>query len=509
MRKLTLPLFLALIWSCTAPRPPADDVGLLATVQRETLTLPIALAGPEIGELFDPVTTASPAARRYYEQGLTYLASFDWVRAARSFNESLRRDSQLAAAHLGLGRAYLGLESAADASWHIQEAERLTASAGLGGWQQGWIELGGRQIKAIEAWNRGSSREHGEYLQAIERYIKLYPESVPALILRGNADPRPDAWGQAGQEGALPWYKRALELDADHLAAHHFLAHAHENSGHHAKARRHAERYASLAPGVPHAHHMVAHVLPRLGEWDKALDHLEQAHRLHLASFEAGDSSPRSDWHYGHNLRLLGAVHLNLGHEDAAERAYRASFELPYSGRRAGFYCVPWLEYLLSRQRFDEALEAADSCGQRDSRLARVLAATFRGEALVGLGRLDEAQAAWSKALKRQRELMADPRATSSEPTFVKTARLAVQTLEGKLALGGTRQEEGESLLLGVTDNLARGESFDAWAYGHLRIEEIGCHASRSGHTELASSAEQRRDRLEKTSDAPGSEAPR
>ena len=491
-------LLLALVFSsCGEAPPPAAEAGYLASLSEQTLEQPIGLA-TGIGDLHQPVTTESEEAQLFYDQGLAYLASFDWLRAARSFHASLRADPGLAMAHLGLARAYLGLESPAQAQRRAEEAERVDASVALEARERRWIELGGLQMRAVLARGKSLARKHEAFKRAIEGYLASYPDDVHALVLRGNVDSRPDGWGQAGLEGSVSWYQQALELDPNHFPARHFLTHAFENLGRHEEAREHALHYAALAPEVPHAHHMLAHVAPRLGRWEEARDELEEADGLHRQSFAAGEVTPREDWHYGHNLRLLAAVHLRLGNEEKAEQLYRNTFQLDYAGRRAGFYCVPWVEYLLSRERFDEALSAAQTCERRPSQLARAVGAGLRGEALLGLGRADEARQALAQAKKRRQELLSSLTSASAERMFAFAAGLSVQTLEGKIELHDGDFSRGESLLLGVVESLSSGHSFDAWALGRLRVEEIATSVSREGYPELASTVVQRQRRLEK-----------
>ena len=42
------------------------------------------------GPLHDPITTLSPEAQKFYDQGEAYLHSYVWIEAARSFNQALR-----------------------------------------------------------------------------------------------------------------------------------------------------------------------------------------------------------------------------------------------------------------------------------------------------------------------------------------------------------------------------------------------------------------------------------
>lgn len=465
--------------------PPAPEVGHLATIGRATLERPIALVD-DAGTVHQPVAAANGEALAYYEQGLAFLASFDWVRAARSFHESLRRDPALAAAHLGLARTYLGLESPAEAQEHASEAARLAEAAGLDGWEAEWIALGTLQMRAVAARGRAAPRELRAYREAIESYVERHPGDVEGLLLRGNADPSPEGWGQVGGEDSLPWYEKALVLAPDFFPAHHFLAHSYENVGRYPEAYEQAKRYAELAPGVPHAHHMVAHTAPRVGRWDVALAELAEADRLHRASFAAGEIAPEEDWHYGHNLRLWAAAELHEGDAEKAEELYRRTFELAYGGRRAGFYCVPWIELLLFKERYDEALSASAACEARDSDLARVVGAALGGEALLGLGRLDDARKALERATAAERRFRSRPRRTATETSFLLASAVAVQSLAGKVALRSGKEEEAEKRLLGIAELFSSNASFDAWALGALRLEEIACDARRAGHPGLA-----------------------
>jgi len=56
-----------------------------------------------------------PRAQAFFDQGLAYLHSYVWLDAARSFNEALRADPNLAMAQLGLSYALgeLGLRDLA------------------------------------------------------------------------------------------------------------------------------------------------------------------------------------------------------------------------------------------------------------------------------------------------------------------------------------------------------------------------------------------------------------
>src|SRR5437762_5886615 len=82
-----------------------------------------------IGAAHDDLTTASTQAQAFYDQGLAYLHSYVWLEAARSFNQALRLDANLAMAHLGLTIAYTELNAPAAARDALSRAQALRAKA--------------------------------------------------------------------------------------------------------------------------------------------------------------------------------------------------------------------------------------------------------------------------------------------------------------------------------------------------------------------------------------------
>jgi tetratricopeptide (TPR) repeat protein len=129
-----------------APAPHGHSThwdGAIGYVQREVLQLPIKLRN-NVGHVDDPVTTSNPEAQAFYNQGVACLHNYIWIDAARSFNQALRLDPQLAMAHVGLFRVYINLNdlpAAADATakklWShadpgLPELSRLNATLQAG-----------------------------------------------------------------------------------------------------------------------------------------------------------------------------------------------------------------------------------------------------------------------------------------------------------------------------------------------------------------------------------------
>src|SRR5580692_3710630 len=106
--KVALMLILGLVSSMPGKAQEHDHSQGLSSIPTEILERPLPLR-TGIGTSHEPVTTASPQAQAYFDQGLAYLHSYVWIEAARSFNQALRQDPSMAMAYVGLSDAYIGL----------------------------------------------------------------------------------------------------------------------------------------------------------------------------------------------------------------------------------------------------------------------------------------------------------------------------------------------------------------------------------------------------------------
>jgi tetratricopeptide (TPR) repeat protein len=471
--------------------PPAADARI-GTVARALMERPVALTDAA-GRMPQAVTTAAPEAQAYYDQGIAFLASYAFVDASRAFHEALRRDPDLAMAHLQLAKTYVNVDALDDARRHFARAQALADAGGVTWKEAKWIALGLQQRAAVEAPDDRQAAEHYAYKVAIEELIALDPADPHAWVLRGNAEEY-GAWGrgQHGYTASIAFYETALRRDPDHLGAQHFLVHSYENIGRYAEAAAYGKTYAAAAKGVPHAQHMYGHVLPRLGRWEEALAQFEQADRLERAYYAAEKIAPEEDWHRGHNLHLFAMVQLRLGHDAAAARLLEEAYRLDTRGPFGGGSAAPWIEYLLLRARFDEALAAARATEARPLVMAQLVGAALGGQALVALGRTDEAEQALERAKARYEELVVRAKDTFYEPFAPRYAGPFITTLEAEIGLRGPNGAEAEAQTLAMADAVAHDPRIDAWAVGLFHIARVADDARRAGKPALAAALVER-----------------
>jgi len=183
-----------------------------------------------IGTARDPVSTKSPKAQAFYDQGLAYLHNYVWLEAARSFNQALSIDPKLAMAHCELTIAYTELNAPAAARAALDRAQALAVTAH----DKRHVAL---RTMQMEAESSHAPAAVVAYRMAIDEALKLFPGDEELLLARGQAESSdPAERGQGSIVGSIPFYDKARGVAPDHFAAHHYLTHAYENSGRIAEA---------------------------------------------------------------------------------------------------------------------------------------------------------------------------------------------------------------------------------------------------------------------------------
>ena len=441
-------------------------------VPREILERPVPLR-PGIGTVHEAVTTSSPEAQSFYDQGLAYLHSYVWIEAIRSFHQALRMDRNLGMAYLGLTDAYLGLHDVATARSTVEAAQALAQK--MSDRERIWLNIREKEVDHAED-DRSPEKDYA-YRHAITDAIKHMPNDPWLWIQRGFADEGAVyTHGQAGGPDTLAFYKMALTLAPDNFAAHHYYGHSYENAGRTKEALAETAIYVRLAPAIPHAHHMHGHELLREGRTEEAIQEFLETKKLEDNYYRAENIPARYDWHHAHNLQLLAMSYESLGQMKAAEATFREAFAVPAYTEFLEFNRKAWPEFLLLRGRFDEALAASRELAKSSFPMARLAAHTLAGQALLGMGRVDDAID----------ELHLAERETESIPVGALAALPYPGVLQADLLLVQKRTEEGESLTKDI-EKLARAmPGPDAWSAAHFELEAIAKNARAAEDWDLA-----------------------
>lgn len=443
-------------------------------VARELLERPVPLR-QGVGKIHQAVTTNSPQAQAFYDQGLAYLHSYGFIEAARSFNQALKLDANLAMAYIGLCDSYLGLQDVAAAHDAFAMAQAL-ASDKLMEAERAQIEIRARQFDLLEG-GADSQQKYFAYRNAINNALSANPTDPWLWILRGFADEgSPLGRGQSGGVDTIAFYERALALLPDNFVAHHYLAHTFGNLGRTKDSLEHAEAYARQAPAIPHAHHMIGHELRRLGRTDEAIAEFRKADELENAYFQAEKIPPADDWHHSHNLRLLALSYQTLGQMKLAEKMFREEFSLAAHGEMAEFNRSEWPQFLLNRGRTQEALEASQELMKSSFALGRFAGHTLAGRALLAMNQLPQAKEELGLAERESEEI---PSAALGSLSYAGLLRAEILLRENKI-------EEGGSLMKDIEKGIRSVPGPDAWSEGLFQLESIAQAAREIGDWDLA-----------------------
>jgi tetratricopeptide (TPR) repeat protein len=476
MRPLAFIAFL-ILWMFAGRHPAlaqreSHEHNEIGWVPQQILERPLGLR-QGIGTVHDPVTTSSPEAQAFYDQGIAYLHSFVPIEAVRSFNQALRLDPSLAMAYLGLTDAYLSLQAVPAAHATFEKAQSLSSK--VTGRERARITIWARRLEYLDG--SGDIQKYLAYRQAIAQALAAYPDDPWLWIERGFADEgNPYAHGQNGGPDTIAFYEKAIALSPDSFVAHHYLAHTFENLGFTEKALEQTGIYARMAPAVAHAQHMYGHELRRSGRTEEAIRQFLRAEQIENAYYQSENIPAKYDWHHSHNLYLLALCYQSLGQMKAAEAAFREAFAQPAYTDLAEFDRREWPEFLLDRGRAQEALEASQSLIESESPLGRFAGYTLTGRAFLAMDRLGDA--------KRESALAEEE--SAKIPAHIVNSLPTVGQLHAEILLREKKWDEGNALMKQIEQKIAAVQGPDAWSEALFELESIAHTALKVGDWDLA-----------------------
>jgi tetratricopeptide (TPR) repeat protein len=458
---------------------PHAACAVMGWVPREILERPVGLR-PGVGNAHETVATSSPEAQAFYDQGLNYLHGYVWIEAARSFQQAVRLDPNLAMAYVGLSRSYSGLDDPEHARQAALRAQELGARVNAREWRHITLRL--RQLEAMA--DLANAAAHAEYKKAIDEALVADFNDPELWLIRGNAEELTAAGrGQRGGVASTAFYQEALRLAPDNAAAHHYLIHSYETIGQIPQALEHGEAYARLAPSIPHSHHMWGHDLRRVGKIDDAIAAFRRTDALEKAYYAAEKIQPGMDWHHVHNLDLLATAYQHKGRMRLAEETLHEAAALPPVTDYLEFNQKALAVFLLGRQRWEAALAEARRLEQGKWTVTRAVGYALAGHALLALQRPQEAEAALAAA---EKEVALTPTLVGGIAVSRSQAQPYVTTLRGEILLRSGKPEEGRAVLKDIERVLRAIPGPDAWIQALFRLEAIARTAREVGDWDLA-----------------------
>jgi len=418
-----------------------------------------------LGDFHRDVTTSSPEAQKFFDQGMRYLWSFNHDESTRSFAKAAELDPHCAMCFWGValtvGPNYnlpLMAEPRAKVAWAAleqakQQAPRATAV------EQALIAALAKRYdgpRPLDPSNEGPVLT--AFADAMAGVAKKFPRDLDVQTLYAesmmNRNPwklwTPDGKPAPGTRVILTTLESVLARDPRHPGANHYYIHSVEASPNPGRGVAAAERLRGMMPAAGHLEHMPAHIFQRVGRYAEAAEANRKGAEADLAYFAKSTPLDYYRVYTAHNYQFLAYSAAMEGRRADAVHAAKQSRKVVSDEMLA---MMPGMDWPLS-----EAYTARLRFGMWDDLLAepppdaklKALTGGYlyaRATALAAKGRLEEAQRVLADLERLAAELPPDAAAgfNSAKDVFavaipIVQARIASAENHSTRAIGLLRQ---------------------------------------------------------------------
>lgn len=414
----------------------------------------------DLGTFHRPVTTSSPDAQRYFDQGLVLAYGFNHDAALSAFEETVRIDPDC-----GMGWWGIAYVSGPHINRPVQDPERARVALdalekarrckGLAEVERALIEAQAARFSPDPGADRRTLDE--AYAAAMKQVWTRFPRDpdVGALYAESIMNVHPwDLWTLDGRpkndvETIIATLEQVLAIAPDHPHGNHLYIHAVEASPDPERGEAAADRLRTLVPGSSHLVHMPSHIDVRTGKFEEAARANERAIAADEKHGPKVDDRSFYQLYMAHNEHMLAFASMMEGRFEAALKAARgmvadvppAIFDTDTGPVIDGLMPVA-LHVLVRFGKWEDVLrEPAFDPRLRSANAVRHYA---RGVSLAALGRLDEAEAE-RRALEQAIARM-DERSIGNNPAKV-VLQVALEVLEGEVLFRRGQRDAGLAAL--------------------------------------------------------------
>ena len=336
-----------------APQGMAGMSNMGESMPPEKLPPPILIAG--LGNSSMTITTTSPEAQKWFNQGLNAFHDFWDYESARAFEQSVRLDPKCAMCFWGIyhaeafrgiddALAHAALQQAEKLAKHATSAEKLYIAAAK---EEEKVDLAAKKKRGDgpkeNAWNLtrvAAPHIDSKPTKILRRLVATNPDDVQARIFLAEslidgfdkqARPKP------GTAEAQTMLAALLAAHPDDSAANHYWIHAQEAGQHPEAALESSRKLGALAPASGHMVHMPGHIFYRTGDYEAARTSFENSVNVDETYMHTQNVSVDDDWNYVHNLMYLIANLLEAGRLEEAT-AMSAKLNAARGGRLTTLY---------------------------------------------------------------------------------------------------------------------------------------------------------------------------
>jgi tetratricopeptide (TPR) repeat protein len=316
-RTVALSLMLLTLAACSAPsRETPQSAGAGGGMAHGAGDVhPVAYTS--LGVYSYRITTSSPDAQRWFNQGLRLVYAFNHNEAQKAFREGTRLDPGCAMCYWGIaiteGGNYnhptdAGREGRALTAVRQAQAHAVVAQPP----ERAMIQALAQRHSADPAAKRADLDL--AYANAMRDVARQFPDDLEAATFFADAMMNlrpwnlwaPDGTAYPGTDEIVVTLERVLARNPDHPGALHLYIHAVEASTQPGRAEAAADRLRPQMPGAGHIVHMPSHIYWRVGRYSDAVTVNSNAVQADLAYFKTAQPSMiYRGLYYPHNIDFI------------------------------------------------------------------------------------------------------------------------------------------------------------------------------------------------------------
>jgi len=421
------------------------------------------------GPIAFKITTASPEAQKFFNQGVAQMHSF-WAREAeRSFLQAAALDPAAPMPHWGIAMVAAGdyrpgfqldLVNGVDPEAKPRKEPPNGGEARAVAAAKKALELSAVPGKATDLEKLYIATTFARrditqtdpnpgYVAALRKLIEKYPKEVEARsylalqIMSGFELPAKTP--RAGSMEAAEILRALLKEAPQHPGVNHYVIHGFEGSSFAKDAWLSCERYGKLAWNIPHGLHMPGHIYAQTGRWEDAAKAFAAAAKNEV--YWMNEDSLAGSGHHGHNVHFLATSYSFEGQYDKAIEAARSLLaykETPREAKQADNYRTAYrqgwfavLRTLVQHEKWDLILDGT-SLPVHDKPRERAWRAWAVAQAHIA----KKDHASTQTAEREMRKAVEDLRAVS-RPNALVPVRVAHDELRAQMKLAAGEIDAG------------------------------------------------------------------
>jgi tetratricopeptide (TPR) repeat protein len=273
------------------PAPASPSADAMAAMPGMPATLDEWAQGAQLfdglGDFHRQISTTSPQAQQYFDQGMRLMWAFNHDESSRSFARAAQLDPRCAICLWGValtvGPNY-NMPMMAEARARVAYDSLERAQSLLDGASAperaliGALKARYPQPTALDPSNEGPVLQ--AYSKAMHEVAAQFPRDDDIQTMYAESLMNINAWKLWGLDGTpapgteeiVHTLETVIARDPAHPGANHYYVHAIEASPHPEKAVAAAERLRGMMPAAGHLEHMPAHILQRVGRYEEAAE---------------------------------------------------------------------------------------------------------------------------------------------------------------------------------------------------------------------------------------------